>query len=46
MGLGKWDLQALQAGPEETMILRNWEIISIPMYVRNPRKQVKEKEIP
>ena len=30
LGLSKWDAQGLKAGLEETRILRNWEITSIP----------------
>jgi hypothetical protein len=33
MGLKRWGSSDLRAGPEETMILRNWEICSIPKYV-------------
>lgn len=44
LGLRKWDGQALKAGPEETRILRNWEITSIPKYLGTLRTRPKENE--
>lgn len=43
LGIKRWDLQALHAGPEEMMILRNWEIFSIPEYVKNQGEKHKER---
>ena len=35
LGLKRWGSLDLRVGPKETMILRNWEICSIPEYVEN-----------
>ena len=41
LGLRKWDTQALRARPKETLLLRIWEIISIPEYIGIPGHKIK-----
>lgn len=40
LGLTRWGSTGLRASPEETLILTNWEIWSIPAFARNIVEQI------
>ena len=46
LGLKRWGSSNLLVGPKEMMILRNWEICSIPKYVGNIREGARDGNSP